>query len=112
MLNYKPYVPKTIDQVLDQLAFVSSKSPTFADPFFRDRNGDSVFTQLSAGLLNIRKKVGEERYKALTELSLQVREHFEADPDESNDRTHAGRLLIREMQAIIRRKGQVPREGQ
>lgn len=101
MLNYQPYIPKTVDEVVDQLAFMFAKSPTFEDSFFVGRNIDTVFAQLSAGLENIRTKLGEERYAALAELSIQTRSHFEADPEDINGRAREGRLLIQRMREII-----------
>lgn len=101
MLDYKPYIPKNIGEVLELLSLIFLKSPTFKDSFFVHRNVDTVFLQLNEGLKKIRKKIGEERYAALTALSDRMRAHFEADPEDSNGQAREGRKLVREMQAIL-----------
>jgi hypothetical protein len=101
MLDYKPYIPKTVAEVVELLTLIFYKSPTFKDSFFVHRNVDTVFSQLSEGLKNIRKKIGDERFEQLTSLAKQARAHFEADPEDSNDRAREGRKLVREMQAIL-----------
>ena len=104
MLDYKPYIPKTIDEVRDQLALMFAKSSTFKDSFFVGRNVDTVFMQLNEGLKNIREEIGNERHEALAMLSDQTRACFEADPDDSNGRARDGRKLVLEMRAIIEHK--------
>jgi hypothetical protein len=101
MLNYRPYIPKTIDEVIEQLGFIFIKSPTFEDPFFIGRNVETVFAALKEGLQNIRTKIGEERYAELMSLSDLTRAYFEADPEDSIGQAREGRKLVREMQATL-----------
>ncbi len=48
---------------------------------------NTEFFALNEGLKNLRKKLGEERYKALVALSNWMRAHFEADPENKTDET-------------------------
>jgi hypothetical protein len=101
--RYKPHIPQTIDDVVSQLGFMLLKSPTFVDPFFPGRNVETAFLQLNGGLRNVRKELGEERFHTLMALSDKVRAHFEADPQDNNGESMAGRQLIQEMQEILER---------
>jgi hypothetical protein len=104
MIDNKGYIPKTADEVVDLLTLILYKSPTFTDSFFIHRNVETVFSQLNAGLQNIRRKIGEEKYAQLTSLAAATREHFEADPEDSNGQAREGRKLVREMRAIVERE--------
>lgn len=104
MIDHKGYIPKTTDEVVDLLTWIFYKSPTFTDSFFIHRNVETVFSQLNAGLQNIRRKIGDEKYSQLTSLAVAMREHFEADPADSSGRAREGRKLVREMRAIVERE--------
>jgi len=99
--RYKPYIPKTLDEVMDQLGFMMMKSPTFEDPVFPGRSIETAFLQLNEGLGAIRKELGEERFRVLAALSDRVRAHFESDPKDENGGAREGRRLIREMEQIL-----------
>jgi hypothetical protein len=60
------------------------------------------FFSLNEGLLVIRKKLGEERYAALKAMSDKMRALFEADPEDKTGDTHAGCMLIHEMEDVLR----------
>jgi hypothetical protein len=104
MLEYRPYIPKTADELVDLLSLIFAKSPIFTDTFFVHRTIDTVFSQLSEGLQNVRPKIGEERYNDLVALAHRMRSHFEADPEDTNGQAREGRKLVREMQAILGHK--------
>lgn len=104
MRTYKPYIPKTIGELHDQLGFMFLKSPTFHDPFFPGRNLDTAFLQLNEGLHNIKSKIGKNRYSACIALSDRIRALFEVDPEDSNGSAREGRKLIREIETIILEK--------
>jgi hypothetical protein len=99
--HYKPYIPQTMDALLSQLSFMLLCSPTFEDVEFPGRNVETAFLQLNEGLKNVRAELGEQRFIALMSLSDEMRAHFEADPDDNNGRTRAGRQLVLEMEAIL-----------
>jgi hypothetical protein len=101
MQTHRPYIPRTIGEVWDQLGFIFLKSPTFEDPAFPGQNIDTVFWQLNEGLAAVRHKLGSERYHLLLDLSARARAHFAADPEDSNGQARAGRELVREMEAIV-----------
>jgi len=66
-------------------------------------NIDMTFFSLNEGLLVLRKKLGEERYTKLRSLSDEMRALFESDPDDkTTGDTHTGRMLIHEMEDILR----------
>jgi hypothetical protein len=106
------YIPEGKSEILDMLGFMMLSSPTFTDKsgFFPDRNIDTVFYDLSQGLRLIRKKLGDEKYATLVDMSAQMKAHFKADPlDETADGL-AGRELILDMIDILkgRKKKDVP----
>jgi hypothetical protein len=111
--NYTPYIPQGIGETLDMLGFMMLAAPTFVDDsgYFPDRNIDTTFYALNEGLQLIRKRLGDEKYATLVDMSAQMKAHFKADPlDETADGL-AGRELILEMIDILkgRKKKDVPR---
>ena len=99
---YTPYVPETIGEMMDYLAMMMLKSPTFKDDYFTERNVETVFSALNQGLGNLQKKLGGERYQTLRVMSERMRAHFEADPEGKTDDALAGRRIIQEMEDILR----------
>lgn len=100
-MSYTPYVPATIDELNDLLGFIAIMGPNFEDVMFPGRNLDSVFEQLNAALELVRPKMGEQKFEALSELSHRMRALFDADPDDTNGDSRAGRALAHEMQSIL-----------
>jgi hypothetical protein len=78
-------------------------APSFKDKtgYFPGRNADTEFLALNEGLLAVRKKLGEEKYAALSALSDKMRALFKADPDDKTGETQAGREIIHEMEDIL-----------
>lgn len=103
MLKYKPYIPKTIGELMDQLGSMMLSSPKFEDTsgYLRGMNIDTEFFALNEGLAVVRKSLGEERYQALVALSDRMRAHFEADPDNQTEDTINGRKIIHEMEDLL-----------
>lgn len=103
-MPYKPYIPQDVGELLDLLGYMMLASPTFKDDtgYFPERNIDTAFYALNEGLVVIRKKLGAERYAALTALSDKMRALFEADPNDSAGNARAGRTLIQEMRDILK----------
>jgi len=99
---YEPLVPKNVGEIMDLLASMMLSSPTFQDSYFLERNMETEFFALNEGLKLARKKLGEQRYETLNELSHRMRAHFEASPEKDSDDARAGRKLIREMEVILR----------
>jgi hypothetical protein len=102
-MPYQPYVPQDVGELLDQLAYMMLASPTFKDKtgYLPGRNVDTAFFALNEGLLVVRKELGDARYAALKALSDKMRALFEADPEDKTGETHAGRMLIHEMEDIL-----------
>ena len=102
-MRYRPYIPQTIGELMDKLGSMMLGAPTFKDKtgYFPGRNIDTTFFALKEGLLAIRKKLGEERYAALRDLSDKMRALFEADPEDKTDDSLKGRAIIEEMEALL-----------
>ena len=102
-MQYRPYVPQNIAELLEMLSYMKLYSPTFKDEtgYFPQRNIDTAFFALNEGLLVVRKKLGEERYAMLRDLSDRMRALFEADPEDKTGDARAGRRLIHEMEDIL-----------
>jgi hypothetical protein len=98
------YVPQSVSELNDFLGFMIVRSPLFEDVAFPGQSIATVFAELSESLQLLRPKIGEERFQRLSELAQRVRTHFEADPDDNNGETSAGRKLIYEMKAVLRRR--------
>ena len=103
---YKPHIPKDVGEIMDQLGFMTLKSPKFIDRtgYFPQQNIDTVFFQLNEGLRLIRGKLGEDLHLKLTDMSDRMRAHFEADPEGKTDDTRKGCAIIREMEDLLRQK--------
>jgi hypothetical protein len=78
-------------------------SPTFIDKTgrFFDRNIDTVFCALDAGLFSKKEELGEQTYICLRDMSARMRAHFEADPEDETDDSLQGRELIDEMIDVL-----------
>src|SRR6478672_5975132 len=100
---YEPYIPATIDELLDKLGSVMLSSPRFKDTsgYFPGRNINTEFLALKESLNVLRKRLGEERYHALVAMSDRMRAHFEADPEDKTDEAIKGRDIILEMENIL-----------
>jgi len=98
------YAPETKGELLDMLGSMMLNCPAFVDKtgYFPDRNIDTEFHTLKAGLSNIRKSVGEERYTTLIAIADQMRAHFEADPEDKTEDSLKGRQLILDMEDLLR----------
>ena len=105
--NPHPYTPSTIGEVMNLLGSMMLEAPTFKDPtgYFPDRNITSEFISLNSGLEAIRKKVGEDNYGTLVEISSRMQAHFEAGLRDQPAETSRGRACIREMEDILRSVG-------
>lgn len=101
-MPYKPYVPEDIGELLDHLAHMLFAAPKFNTRLLPRENIDTTFFSLNEGLLAVRKKLGEERYMALRAMSDKLRALFEADPEDKNGDTQAGREIIHEMDDILK----------
>lgn len=103
-MGYRPYIPQTTGELMDQLASMMLSAPTFKDKtgYFPGRNIETEFLALNEGLQTLRKKLGEERYVAMRAMSDQMRVLFESDPDNTNGGAKAGRKIIRDMEDMLR----------
>jgi hypothetical protein len=103
-MRYDPYVAQNIGELLDQVGSMMLGAPTFNDKtgYFPQMNIDTEFFALNEGLLAVRKTLGEERYATLRALSDKMRALFESDPEDKTGDTQAGRMLIHEMEDILR----------
>ena len=99
---HQPYIPQTLGEVFELLSVVLLSSPKFLDHRFPAQTLESVFFALNTGLGRGKGRLGEERYRRAVELSGRIQKHFEADPEDTNGQTHQGRLLIHELEAVVR----------
>ena len=105
-MRYKPYIPQTLGELMDQVMSMMLGAPTFKDKtgYFPQMNIDTEFFALNEGLLTCRKKLGEERYATLKALSDKMRVLFEVDAEDKTGETQAGREIIHEMEDILKEK--------
>jgi hypothetical protein len=106
---YRPYVPQTLSDLIDKLSMIMLSSPTFIDKtgYFPERNVDTVFFALNAGLSGTRAQLGEELYRTLIKMSHQARAYFEADPEDTGE-AQKGRELIFGMIELIKSRRAKP----
>jgi hypothetical protein len=104
MRSVKSYIPDGVSEIVDQLCMMMLKSPRFIDKtgYFPDQNIDAVFFQLNEGLRRIERKLGEDLYLKLKEMSDRMRTHFEADPDNKTGETRKGCEIIDEMIELLK----------
>jgi len=109
---YKPYICQTIGELNEKLGWMMLNAPTFKDRtgYFPERSIDTAFQALKDSLANLRGKLGEERYSKMLEMADQMRALFESDPESKTGGSKAGRLIIREMELMLRRKKAAPPE--
>ncbi|HEY0315394.1 MAG TPA: hypothetical protein VGC28_03915 [Sphingomonas sp.] len=108
---YKPYVSQTIGELNDKLGWMMLNAPTFKDKtgYFPDRDIENTFQGFNQSLDTLRGKLGEERYTKMREMSDQMRALFESDPESTNGGSNAGRMIIHEMELMLRRKRAAPK---
>jgi hypothetical protein len=89
---------------MDLIGSMMLGAPSFKDAtgYFPQMNIETEFFALNEGLLTLRKTLGEERYATLKALSDKTRALFEADPEDKTGDTRAGRMIIREMEDILK----------
>lgn len=101
--KFRPYVPQSLGDLLDQMGFMMLSSPTFRDKtgYFPEQNLETAFYELNEGLQRLRPKLGDELYRRFVAMSDQMRAYFEADPEDKTGDSNRGRALIREMEELI-----------
>lgn len=109
---YKPYIAKTLGELSDILGSMMLYAPTFKDNghHFPDRNIDTTFEGLIASLDNLRSRLGDERYAKMRAMSDEMRALFEADPESRTGGSRAGRVILHEMERMLRRQPPAPGE--
>ena len=105
------YVAQTIGELMDKLGSMMLDAPKFVDTsgYFPRKNLDNTFEGLTESFNALRWKLGEDRYRVLNEMTVRMRAHFEADPDDITPDGIAGRDLILEMEKILTGRTKVPR---
>jgi len=108
MRDYRPYIPQSIGELLDQLASMMLSKATFKDDtgYFPDMSIETEFVALNGGLDNLRNQIGEDHYIQLAALSDQMRAHFEADPQERTGEAREARAIILQMRDLLTQLGQ------
>ena len=102
-MQYKPYIPQALGELLDHLGYMTFSAPRFMDKtgYFPKDNIETAFFSLNEGLKVVREEIGEQRYATLKAMSDKIRALFESDPDDINGNTHDGQRLIYEMDDIL-----------
>jgi hypothetical protein len=103
---YKPYLAQTIGELNEKLGWMMLNAPTFQDRtgYFPERSIDTAFQALKDSLANLRGKLGEERYSKMLDMADEMRALFESDSESKTGGSKAGRMIIREMELMLRRK--------
>jgi hypothetical protein len=106
----KLLVPQNISELIELIRAMLLSAPKFLDKtgYFPYQNLDHVFRELHEGLNHNRKKLGEECYHELMQMSDRMRALFEADPEDKTGQTAEGCKIIYEMEDILR---QIPRKS-
>lgn len=101
--NPTRYVPSTLSELQETIMAVIGGAPTFIDPLehFPDDNIDAIFAELTGGLAKVRELVGQNNYARLLGLSMQAKELFAADQDNTNGKSVQGIKLMLEIEEII-----------
>ena len=105
------YVAQTIGELMDKLGSMMLDAPKFEDTsgYLPGKNLDNTFLGLTESFNALRRKLGEDRYRILNEMTVRMRAHFEADPDDVTADGIAGRELILEMEKILTGKTKLPK---
>ena len=100
----RPYVPGSPSEIHDVLRSMVLDAPTFVDPLgdFPKRNIHTIFHMLDEGLGVVRNKLGEQSYATLSDLAKRAKALFAADQDDTNGNTDLGRVLLFEMEDVLR----------
>jgi len=108
--SYPAYVPETLSELLDKLGSMILSSPTFLDRtgYFPEKNIDTEFKALDDGMNANRHRLGEGRFRRLTEMSGVVRKLFEADPNDETGDSLKGREIILDMMDLIKVRSRTP----
>lgn len=101
--KYVLTIPETKGDLNDHLGFMMLSSPTFVDKtgYFPEYDIEIAFIELNEGLTRLRKRLGEERYLTLREMSDRIRVLFEADPEDVTGDARKGRRIILDMQDLL-----------
>jgi len=92
---YKLTIPETVGAVQDLLGTMQLTSPDFTHDMFPGMNIDTTFTELFAGLDNIREAIGGECHEALVAMATEMRKRFEANE------VREGNIIAYGMQEMI-----------
>lgn len=101
--QHEPYIPKSTGELLEHLAFMLFYAPKFEDKtgYLPGRTIDTVFFQLNSALQNLRICLGDDLFRELTDMSVNMRRHFENDPHDLGNESDEGRVLIRRMEGLL-----------
>lgn len=102
--NYKPYIPKSVRELIDLVGSAVLLSPTFEDKtgYFQGRNIDTEFLAIEEGLNNVKAKLGHDIYTELYSMSAQMRAYFEADLEDKTGDAIKGRNIALDMIDILK----------
>lgn len=103
MNSYKPYVPETLSELMDQVVPMMGDAPNFKDDtgYFPGKNIDSEFYALIEGFGKVRDKIGEDRYAKALDIAARMKAIFLEAEDEDDPKTMQGIYLIHELMDLI-----------
>ncbi|MDR6788852.1 hypothetical protein J2Y58_002217 [Sphingomonas sp. BE138] len=103
MINYRPYIPQTLSELMDHVVPMMGDAPKFEDDtgYFSGQNIDTEFHALVEGFGKVRDKIGEDRYAAAIDIAARMKALFLEAADEDDPKTREGILLIHELIDII-----------
>lgn len=103
MNSYRPYVPETLSELMDQVVPMMGDAPKFQDDtgYFPRKSIDSEFYALVEGFGKVRDKIGEDKYAAAIDIAARMKAIFLEAADENDPKTMQGIYLIHELIDII-----------
>jgi hypothetical protein len=101
--KYRPHIPESLGELMDQFTSMLLESPTFLDKsgYFPEQNLENSVGALTEGLGRLRPELGDDLYRKLVAMSDQMRDCFEADPEDKTGETRKGKRLVLEMEKLV-----------
>ncbi len=101
--NSEPYIPSSLSEVYDLIALMILSAPTFVDRsgYFPEQDVHTLFSMLTQGFEEVRRKLGEERFDKLNDLATRAKALFAGGVDDSSGKADQARDLLFEIEEII-----------
>lgn len=103
MIDYTPYIPETLSEVMDHVVPMMGDAPKFKDEtgYFPRQNIDTEFYALIEGFGKVRDKIGDDRYAKAIDIAARMKAIFLEAENENDPKTMQGIYLIHELMDLI-----------